>query len=64
MGRSRMKIRVNGKDREVPDNSTVADVVTRRPGVAVAVNGDVVRDWELTLHHDDAVEVLSASQGG
>ena len=59
-----MKIRVNGKDREVLDNSTVADVVTRRPGVAVAVNGEVVRDWDLSLHDDDAVEVLSAFQGG
>lgn len=59
-----MMIQVNGKDREVRDDSTVADVVIRRPGVAVAVNGDVVRDWCLVLHDNDVVEVLTAFQGG
>jgi thiamine biosynthesis protein ThiS len=64
MESGRMKLKVNGKDREVPANSRLADLVTRRPGVAVAVNGEVVRNWELVLHDDDAVEVLSAFQGG
>jgi thiamine biosynthesis protein ThiS len=59
-----MMIRLNGKDREILDDSTLAGVVTRRPGVAVAVNGEVVRDWDLVLHAGDAVEVLSAFQGG
>ena len=60
-----MRIHVNGTQREVPDASTLAMLVDRRPGVAAAVNGEVVCDWEHTvLGEGDAVEVLTAFQGG
>ena len=39
----------------------------RRPGIAVAVNGEVVprRDWEArSLGPGDAVEIVGAVQGG
>jgi sulfur carrier protein len=57
----------------VPAGHTVADLVrvaTGSPaprGVAVAVNGAVVRraDWATTcLSEGDRVEVLTATQGG
>jgi sulfur carrier protein len=63
---------VNGEHRAVDDGASVADLVTelgggRARGVAVAVNGDVVprSAWIVTALHDgDAVEVLTAVQGG
>jgi sulfur carrier protein len=62
-----MRIHVNGAPREVPDGCSLGELVPHRPGVAAAVNGDVVRgpDWgTTTLHDGDAVEVLTAFQGG
>ena len=66
-----MQVIVNGEPREVPDGATVASIVesvTRAPsGVAVALNGEVVRraDWPTTPAHDaDRLEVLTAVQGG
>jgi sulfur carrier protein len=64
---------VNGDDRDLPDGTTVAQVVARlldghEPrGVAVAVNGAVVprAAWAATVvASDDSVEVLTATQGG
>lgn len=65
-------IRCNGRDRDVPDGATVADLVAElvpgEPrGTAVAVDGEVVRrdDWARTVLLDGAdVEVLRAVQGG
>jgi len=68
-------ITVNGQPRELPDGTPVAAVVADLAGaaagdgrgLAVAVNGEVVRRtaWETTrLAAGDRVEVLTASQGG
>jgi sulfur carrier protein len=62
---------VNGQPVELSDGATTAvavQVLTSAPsGIAVAVNGAVVRrsDWESTpLADGDQVEVLTAVQGG
>jgi len=66
-------VQVNGKAAELPDEATVADAVKavgvdgERRGVAVAVDGEVVRgaDWERTpLNERQTVEVVRAVQGG
>ncbi|EHK87395.1 sulfur carrier protein ThiS [Saccharomonospora azurea] len=66
-----MRVLVNGENHELPEGSTVADVldtaVENSTGVAVAVNGEVVRrgDWADVVVGDGAVvEVLTAVQGG
>ncbi len=69
-----MNLTVNGEYRTVMDaQTTVSDLVGELTGggaargVAVAVNGDVVprSAWDLTALRDgDAVEVLTAVQGG
>ncbi len=68
-----MKVWVNGEWQDFPSDATVAQAVEARGadpggrGVAVAVNGEVVpRDrWQQTrLDDGDAVEVLTAVQGG
>lgn len=67
-----MRLVVNGEPRNL-DGHRLADVLAtvglepERPGVAVAVNGEVVRrsDWaERTLEEGDRVEVVTAVQGG
>jgi sulfur carrier protein len=62
---------VNGQPVELSDGATTAaavQVLTDAPsGIAVAVNGAVVRrsEWESTrLADGDQVEVLTAVQGG
>jgi sulfur carrier protein len=62
---------VNGEPRELADGTSLAEVVasetTPRPGVAAALNDEVVRRsaWEATtLRDDDRIEVLTAVQGG
>jgi len=66
-------IRVNGQPSAVAPGDTVAAVVATlgvvpgAPGVAVAVNGEVVPRgvWEEWVVPDEAlVEVLTAMQGG
>jgi sulfur carrier protein len=66
-----MNITLNGQGRDVPDGASAAEVVrlltTAASGIAVAVNGQVVRRaaWESTALADgDQVEVLTAVQGG
>jgi sulfur carrier protein len=66
-----MRVRVNGQPRTLLDEATVADVVAELgvpgSGVAVAVDGEVVRrgDWAgRRLTDGAAVEVLTAVQGG
>jgi sulfur carrier protein len=62
---------VNGSYRELVGHASVADLVSeltdRHRGVAVAVNGEVVprSAWaNRYLEDGDAVEVLTAVQGG
>ena len=66
-------IELNGRPTEVPAGATVADAVAEvgadgeSRGVAVAVDGEVVRraEWgERELQSDQTVEVVRAVQGG
>jgi sulfur carrier protein len=66
-------VQVNGRPAELPKGATVADAVKvvgidgESRGVAVAVDGEVIRgtDWERTrLVERQAVEVVRAVQGG
>jgi sulfur carrier protein len=65
-------ILLNGEHATCPDGETVGDLVDRlrpggRKGVAVAVEGHVVRraDWDRTMLPDGArVELVGAVQGG
>ncbi|MGH3276572.1 MAG: sulfur carrier protein ThiS [Streptosporangiaceae bacterium] len=66
-----MHIVINGEQRQVPDEVTLASAVslvtTAGSGVAAAVNGEVVRRvaWESTrLAAGDEVEIVTAVQGG
>jgi sulfur carrier protein len=66
-----VRVRLNGKPRELPDGSSmvqaVAELTAVATGVAAAVNGDVVPrgSWAVTLLRDgDQVEVVTAVQGG
>lgn len=67
-----MTIRVNGRMRDVEAASVrelllVLGYEPERPGIAVAVNGEVVRrgEWpEPGLREGDAVEIVAAVQGG
>jgi sulfur carrier protein len=66
-----MRISVNGETRELPDGTSVAEVVaivTAAPsGVAAALNDEVVRrsEWAATtVREADRLEVLTAVQGG
>jgi sulfur carrier protein len=66
-------VELNGRTEELPDGATVADAVRvagvdgEPRGVAVAVDGEVVRraDWVTTpLADRQAIEVVRAVQGG
>jgi sulfur carrier protein len=66
-------VALNGRTAELPDEATVADAVEEvgangeARGVAVAVDGEVVRraEWATTkLESDQVVEVVRAVQGG
>jgi sulfur carrier protein len=66
-------VSLNGDPRELPEDATVADLVRglghdpARPGVAVAVNGELVPRvlWARTpLAGGDRVEIVTAVQGG
>jgi sulfur carrier protein len=66
-----MEIQVNGQWREFPDGATVADVLetlgTSPQGVAVAVDGEVVRrgQWtEAVVGRGARLDILTAVQGG
>lgn len=72
-GAAVVPVRVNGRDRTVLEGASVGDVVAdlvddaARTGIAVAVNGEVVRRtaWGATaLRAGDRVEVVTAVQGG
>lgn len=66
-----MKVTVNGDRRDVPEDATIAAILRSvhpgGTGVAVALNGEVVRrgEWETTtVREADRLEVLTAVQGG
>ena len=66
-----MRLTVNGESRTVAEPANVHDLLhgmaAARSGVAVAVNGDVVprSAWQQRILRDgDAVEILTAVQGG
>jgi sulfur carrier protein len=66
-----MTVILNGSATQLPAGATAGDaarlVTAARPGVAVAVNDDVVSRaaWDSTpLADGDRVEVLTAVQGG
>ena len=68
-----MIVELNGQTEQLPDDATVADAVKvvgvngETRGVAVAVDGEVVRraDWVTTpLADRQAIEVVRAVQGG
>lgn len=68
-----LTVTLNGHPRGVEAGASVVDLLRslghdpQRPGVAVAVNGEVVgrRSWPETLLSDgDRVELVGAVQGG
>ena len=68
-----MIVSLNGRRAELPEGASVADAVeaagvgAATRGVAVAVDGEVVRraEWKATrLERNQVVEVLHAVQGG
>ena len=66
-----MNITVNGLSEPLVDGTTLAALICAKAlparGIAVAVNGDVVRAtiWAETVLGDrDVVEIVTARQGG
>ncbi|SDE53901.1 sulfur carrier protein ThiS [Auraticoccus monumenti] len=63
-----MQIQLNGKQRDLPAGSSVADLIADLPhrGVAVAVDGVVVprSEHDRVLTEGVVVEVVTAVQGG
>jgi sulfur carrier protein len=68
-----MQVTINAQNFELPDGADLLDALRAcgvdpaRPGIAVAVNGTVVRraNWSATrLEAGAAVEVVTATQGG
>lgn len=65
-----MTVTVNGEPREVPDGTSLAQIVaqltSQDKGIAAALNGEVVprAGWSAPLNDADRVEVVTAVQGG
>ncbi len=72
-----MKITLNGTATDVPDGTSVAELLTApgsdrgpgrdRRGVAIAINGEVIPRGAWGNHpvaDGDVVELLTATQGG
>ena len=66
-----MRVRVNGKDRELPESINLREYVeslgVNMASIAVAVNGEVVKRDELSsveLAEGDTVEIVRAVGGG
>jgi sulfur carrier protein len=66
-----VKASINGEEREMPDGTTVAELLEAlgviRNGVAVAKNDRVVRRAEYessTIADGDAIEIIKAVAGG
>ncbi len=66
-----MRVRVNGKDRDLPESVNlheyVASLGVNMAAIAVAVNGEVVKRVDLAsveLAEGDTVEIVRAVGGG
>ena len=68
-----MKIEVNGEAKEISPGLTLHQLLLEleidpsRPGIAVAVNGEVVlrKQWaEMEIQPDSEIEIIRAAQGG
>ncbi len=63
-----VQVWLNGQPRQVPEESTLADLLGEPvPGVAAAVNGEVMprQKWRVyRLRDGDRVEFVQAVQGG
>ena len=66
-----MRVRVNGKDRVLPESANLRDYVAslgvNMASIAVAVNGEVVKRDDLSsvdLAEGDTVEIVRAVGGG
>jgi sulfur carrier protein len=66
-----MELTINGTAREVPDGTTVTELLKAQArsteGVAVAVDGEIVHraHWpDSVLADGQAVELITAQQGG
>jgi sulfur carrier protein len=63
-----LRVRLNGEPRQVPEGTTLLDLLGEpTPGVAAAVNGEVVpkERWQsYALRDGDRVEFVRAVQGG
>ena len=66
-----MRVRVNGKDRELPESVNLSEYVAslgvNMASIAVAVNGEVVKRDDLAmveLSEGDTVEIVRAVGGG
>ena len=68
-----MNIKVNGESKEVKSSTSLLvfleslQLPTLERGVAVCVNGEVVRrsDWpEVAINPGDELEIVQATQGG
>ena len=66
-----MRVRVNGKDRDLPQSINLREYVVslgvNMSAIAVAVNGEVVKRDKLAsveLAEGDAVEIVRAVGGG
>ncbi|MBI4287158.1 MAG: sulfur carrier protein ThiS [Chloroflexi bacterium] len=66
-----MQVRINGKAAELPDNSTVKDLLLARrlapDTVIIELNGEIVDrgKWEgLRLSPGDSLEIIRIMSGG
>ncbi len=66
-----MRVRVNGKDRDLPESVNLHEYVVslgvNMAAIAVAVNGEVVKRVDLAsveLAEGDTVEIVRAVGGG
>ncbi len=68
-----MKIIFNGNERVLSDKAYLYDLLLQlkvkedKPGVAVAINNDIIvkSEWQYTkLQENDRVEIIQAVQGG
>ncbi|MBI2850059.1 MAG: sulfur carrier protein ThiS [Chloroflexi bacterium] len=66
-----MQVKINGKAAELPDNSSLKDLLLARElpldVVIIELNGEIIHrgQWEaLKLSPDDSLEVLRIISGG
>ncbi|HEY5477525.1 MAG TPA: sulfur carrier protein ThiS [Tepidiformaceae bacterium] len=66
-------VRINGETRALPAGTDIPGLIREvagtdpEQGIAIALNGEVIRrvDWPAaTLHNNDIIEIVRATQGG